>query len=144
MIRPEKTLKVKKKQQLTVTTAAGGKKEREKKNMSISIFEKHFDAYRKIHNCKNMHKDLNEAMITCNHDRECSSHHAGKHRSKDTEYELISSAALTYSCDSTGRRSRPFREKLMLPLVQSSSQTLGLYCSERKTSHTIMTRDLFF
>lgn len=36
-----------------------------------------------------MHKDLNEAMITCNHDRECSSHHAGKHRSKDTEYELI-------------------------------------------------------
>lgn len=100
--------------------------------MSISIFEKHFDAYRKIHNCKNMHKDLNEAMITCNHDRECSSHHAGKHRSKDTEYELISSAALTYSCDSTGRRSRPFREKLMLPLVQSSSQTLGLYCSERE------------
>lgn len=144
MIRPEKTLKVKKTTTHRHNCSRRSEKRERKEKMSISIFEKHFDAYRKIHNCKNMHKDLNEAMITCNHDRECSSHHAGKHRSKDTEYELISSAALTYSCDSTGRRSRPFREKLMLPLVQSSSQTLGLYCSERKTSHTIMTRDLFF
>lgn len=37
-----------------------------------------------------------------------------------------------------GRRSKPFREKLMLPLVQSSSHNLGLYCSGRKKKKKVI------
>lgn len=54
------------------------------------------------------------------------------HAHSSEKYELIHSSAWTYWCDSTGRRSKPFREKLTLPLVRSSSQTLGLYCTGRE------------
>lgn len=38
----------------------------------------------------------------------------------------------THRCDSRGRRSRPSHEKLTIPLVQSSSQTLALYCNTKR------------
>lgn len=48
----------------------------------------------------------------------------------------------TYLCDSKGRRSKPFHEKLTLPLVQSSSHILELYCGGRERQSTVKTEDI--